>query len=148
MGEKSFPTLVEDLLNRACPPSEDIDEYGQEKEVQTTTIERAGAAQGLSEVIAGLGIERFTELMPQLLERCEDRRASVREGVLSVFVYMPQACESAQEFEPFIAGTLQPVLKGLADEGESVRDIALRAAKVLVEMYAQSALDMLLPALQ
>jgi HEAT repeat protein len=148
MGEAAFPTLVEDLLNRACPPEGDIDEYGEEKEVATTTIERAGAAQGLSEVIAGLGIERFATLMPLLLERGEDRRAAVREGVLSVFVYMPQACESPEEFEPFIAETLQPVLAGLADEGESVRDIALRAAKVLVEIYGRSALDMLLPALQ
>ena len=148
MGEQAFPTLVSDLLNRACPPPGELDEYGNEVEIASTTVERAGAAQGLSEVIAGLGVERFSALMPELLERGQDSRAEVREGVLSVFVYMPQACETPDEFEPYIADTLPPVLSGLADEGESVRDIALRAAKVIVEIYGRSALDLLLPALQ
>ena len=148
MGEVAFPTLVSDLLDRACPPPGALDDYGNEVKVSSTTVERAGAAQGLSEVIAGLGMDKFAEMMPELLQRYRDTRPAVREGVLSIFVYMPQACETQDEFEPFIADSLPPVLSGLADEGESVRDIALRAAKVLVEIYGRSALDLLLPALQ
>eukprot|EP01043_Picozoa_sp_COSAG02_P009517 COSAG02_NODE_324_length_24643_cov_107.975228_6_plen_2567_part_00 len=148
MGETAFPTLVSDLLDRACPPTGELDDYGNEVAVSSTTVERAGAAQGLSEVVAGLGMDRFADMMPDLMERCRDSRPAVREGVLSIFVYMPQACETQDEFEPFIADSLPPVLSGLADEGESVRDIALRAAKVLVEIYGRSALDLLLPALQ
>ena len=148
MGEGAFPTLVSDLLDRACPPTGELDDYGNEVTVSSTTVERAGAAQGLSEVVAGLGMDRFADMMPDLMDRCQDSRPAVREGVLSIFVYMPQACETQDEFEPFIADSLPPVLSGLADEGESVRDIALRAAKVLVEIYGRSALDLLLPALQ
>ena len=27
MGEAAFPTLVQDLLDRACPPQGELDEY-------------------------------------------------------------------------------------------------------------------------
>jgi HEAT repeat protein len=147
MGEKSFPTLINDLLDKACPPPGEIDQYGDEERIQTTTVERAGAAQGLSEVICGVGLDRFSTLMPELLDRYDDPRPEVREGVLSIFVYMPQACGTPEEFLPYIADTLPPVLSGLADEGEAVRDIGLRAAKVLVEIYGRSSLDLLLPPL-
>ena len=115
MGEAAFPTLVSDLLDRACPPPGALDDYGNEVKVSSTTVERAGAAQGLSEVIAGLGMDKFAEMMPELLQRYRDTRPAVREGVLSIFVYMPQACETQDEFEPFIADSLPPVLSGLAD---------------------------------
>jgi hypothetical protein len=40
------------------------------------------------------------------------------------------------------------ILDGLADEAEGVRDAALASGRVAVELYAQSALPLLLPAVE
>ena len=43
---------------------------------------------------------------------------------------------------------LPPILDGLADESEGVRQAALAAGRTLVDLYALSALELLLPAIE
>ena len=43
---------------------------------------------------------------------------------------------------------LPAILGGLADEGEGVREAALAAGRTLVELYAETALPLLLPAVE
>ena len=43
---------------------------------------------------------------------------------------------------------LPPILDGLADESEGVRQAALAAGRTLVDLYALSALELLLPAVE
>ncbi len=43
---------------------------------------------------------------------------------------------------------LPPILNGLADESEGVRQAALAAGRTLVDLYALSALELLLPAVE
>jgi len=43
---------------------------------------------------------------------------------------------------------LPPILNGLADESEGVRQAALASGRTLVDLYALSALELLLPAVE
>jgi len=150
MGEEHFPTLESDLLAKC------IDDRGLVSidDTGSSSVERAGAAQGLAEVIVSLGIDRFRDMLPDIVAQVANAGGAgpadcgIREGILYIFVYMPQACENPQDFEPFVADVLSPVLQGLADESEEVRSVALSAAKVLIELYAKSALWLLLPPLE
>jgi hypothetical protein len=66
-----------------------------------------GAAQGLSEVLSGLGMERLNSSSP---------RHYVREGFISLLVYLPTTF--GHRFVPHLGRIIPPILGGLADESE------------------------------
>lgn len=63
-----------------------------------------------------------------------------------MFIYMPQAFQD--EFIVYIGQIINPILKALADENEYVRDTALKAGQRIVNLYAESAITLLLPELE
>lgn len=63
-----------------------------------------------------------------------------------MFIYMPGAF--TDEFTPYIGQIIKPILKALADENEYVRETALKAGQRIVNLYAESAITLLLPELE
>lgn len=132
MGEENFPDLVPWLMETL--------------KSDNSNVERSGAAQGLSEVLAALGREHFELVLPDILRNCSHQKASVRDGHLTLFKYLPRSLGPI--FQSYLSRVLPAILDGLADESESVRDAALSAGHVLVEHYATTSLPLLLPAVE
>eukprot|EP00257_Ricinus_communis_P017959 XP_015576531.1 protein ILITYHIA [Ricinus communis] len=132
MGEENFPDLVPWLFDTL--------------KSDTSNVERSGAAQGLSEVLAALGTKYFEHVLPDLIRNCSHQRASVRDGYLTLFKFLPRSL--GVQFQNYLQQVLPAILDGLADENESVRDAALGAGHVLVEHYATTSLPLLLPAVE
>ncbi|CAL5417616.1 protein ILITYHIA-like isoform X5 [Camellia sinensis] len=120
MGEENFPDLVSWLL-------ETLKSDG-------SNVERSGAAQGLSEILAALGKDYFEQILPDIIRNCSHQKASVRDGYLTLFKYFPRSL--GVQFQNYLQQVLPAILDGLADENESVREAALSAGHVLVEHYA------------
>ncbi|XP_062214757.1 protein ILITYHIA-like [Phragmites australis] len=132
MGEEIFPDLVPWLLDTL--------------KSDNSNVERSGAAQGLSEVLAALGHDYFNHVLPDIIRNCSHQKASVRDGHLTLFRYLPRSLGGV--FQNYLQAVLPSILDGLADENESVRDAALSAGHVFVEHYATSSLPLLLPAIE
>lgn len=132
MGEDKFPDLVPWLLDTLKSDG--------------SNVERSGAAQGLSEVLAALGTDHFEHILPDVIRNCSHQKASVRDGHLTLFKYLPRSL--GVQFQNYLQQVLPAILDGLADENESVREAALSAGHVLVEHYATSSLPLLLPAVE
>ncbi|PPD70698.1 hypothetical protein GOBAR_DD32423 [Gossypium barbadense] len=132
MGEENFPDLVPWLFDTL--------------KSDNSNVERSGAAQGLSEVLAALGTEYFENVLPDIIRNCSHQKASVRDGYLTLFKYFPRSLGA--QFQNYLQLVLPAILDGLADENESVRDAALGAGHVLVEHYATTSLPLLLPAVE
>lgn len=134
MGESSFEDLLPWLMQTLTS--------------ETSSVDRSGAAQGLSEVVGGLGVEKLHKLMPEIIATAErtDIAAHVKDGYIMMFIYMPGAFPN--EFTPYIGLIINPILKALADENEFVRDTALKAGQRIVNLYAESAVTLLLPELE
>ncbi|XP_033149137.1 eIF-2-alpha kinase activator GCN1 [Drosophila busckii] len=134
MGESSFEDLLPWLMQTLTSESSSVD--------------RSGAAQGLSEVVGGLGVEKMHKLMPEIIATAErtDISPHVKDGYIMMFIYMPGAFP--EEFTPYIGQIINPILKALADESEYVRDTALKAGQRIVNLYAESAVALLLPELE
>eukprot|EP01104_Vermistella_antarctica_P000635 TRINITY_DN10784_c0_g1_i1.p1 TRINITY_DN10784_c0_g1~~TRINITY_DN10784_c0_g1_i1.p1 ORF type:complete len:1739 (-),score=418.79 TRINITY_DN10784_c0_g1_i1:1-4593(-) len=110
-------------------------------------VNREGAAQAFSEVLAAMESGALSTYLPQVLLLTSDRKAHVRDGGMAVFIFLPSAM--GRDFEKHISIILPHILEGLADDqAESVRDTSLRAAQALVAEFAQESLDTLLPPLQ
>ncbi|XP_042907743.1 stalled ribosome sensor GCN1 [Parasteatoda tepidariorum] len=134
MGESSFDDLLPWLMLTLTSESSSVD--------------RSGAAQGLSEVIGGLGVEKLKSFMPEIIATAErmDIAPHVKDGYIMMFIYLPMVFK--KEFTPYIGQIINPILKALADENEYVRDTALRAGQRIVNMYADTAITLLLPELE
>jgi HEAT repeat protein len=134
MGESSFEELLPWLMETLTSESSSVD--------------RSGAAQGLSEVVGGLGVNKLHKLMPEIIATAQrtDIAPHVKDGYIMMFIYMPVAFP--QEFTPYIGEIINPILKALADENEYVRETALKAGQRIVNLYADTAITLLLPQLE
>ena len=132
LGEEKFPGLVDELLDTLQSDSSSVD--------------RSGAAQGLSEVLAGIGIERLDGLMSLILNNANSVKPTTREGFTTLLVYLPTTF--GERFTPYIAQIVPAMLEGLADETDTVREAALAVGQVIVKNYAKSAISLLLPELE
>ncbi|XP_077317570.1 stalled ribosome sensor GCN1 [Lithobates pipiens] len=113
-----------------------------------SSVDRSGAAQGLSEVMAGLGVEKLEKLMPEIVATASkpDIASHVRDGYIMMFIYLP--ITFGDKFTPYVGPIIPCILKALADENEFVRDTALRAGQRVITMYAETAIALLLPQLE
>lgn len=134
MGEASFEDLLPWLMQTLTS--------------EVSSVDRSGAAQGLSEVVGGLGVDKLHKLMPEIITTAQraDIAPHVKDGYIMMFIYMPVVF--TKEFTPYIGEIIIPILKALADENEYVRDTALKAGQRIVNLYAESAITLLLPELE
>lgn len=132
LGEEQFPDLIPRLLDTLSDESKSGD--------------RLGSAQALAEVISGLGLTKLDEMLPTILAGVTNFRAYIREGFMPLLLFLP-VCFGSQ-FAPYINQIIQPILSGLADNDENIRDTALKAGKLIVKNYATKAVDLLLPELE
>ncbi|KAK4684697.1 hypothetical protein P7C73_g5471, partial [Tremellales sp. Uapishka_1] len=132
LGETNFPELVNDLLHTLRS--------------DTSGVDRQGAAQGLSEVLSGLGMERLEGLLPEVIDNTASPRPYVREGFISLLVYLPATF--GHRFAPHLGRIIPPILNGLADDSEYVREASMRAGKMIIANYSSKAIDLLLPELE
>lgn len=143
-ASKALGSLVEKLGEDALPDL--IPSLMASLRTDTGAGDRLGSAQALSEVLAGLGTARLEETMPTILQNVSSTKPSVREGFMTLFIFLP-AC-FGNSFASYLGQIIPSILGGLADELEAIRDIALRAGRLLVKNFSTKAIDLLLPELQ
>ncbi len=78
---------------------------------ETSSVDRSGAAQGISEVLFAQGVEYLGDMMPKFIATSEDLSKSpyVRDGCLMLFVYLPMTF--GDQLTSFIEAILPPILK-------------------------------------
>ena len=131
LGEDALPDLIPSLMSTL--------------KSDTGAGDRLGSAQALSEVLAGLGTGRLEETLPSILQNASSTKATIREGFMSLFIYLP-AC-FGNSFANYLSRIIPSILSGLADDIESIRETSLKAGRLLVKNFATKAIDLLLPEL-
>lgn len=132
LGEEHFPDLLDWLLTSLSS--------------EGSTVERAGAAQGLAEVLSALGDAKVEQFLPTILDGCGKGTAASREGFSMLWSHLPTVL--GRRFERFLPAALPVVLNGLADDAATVRDSAMRGAHAIIATYLEAAAVILLPPLQ
>ncbi len=132
LSEKNFPMLIAELV--------------QTLKSDTSGVDREGSAQGLAEVLRGLGVARLEELLPGFFANTTSGKPYVREGFMMLLIYLPATY--GDDFQPYLTQLVPVVLRGLADEYEYVRTAALKAGQMVVHRFARKAVDLLLPELE
>lgn len=143
-ASRALGSLVEKLGEDALPDL--IPQLMQTLKSDTGAGDRLGSAQALSEVLAGLGTSRLEETLPTILQNVESSKPAIREGFMSLFIFLPVCFGNS--FANYLGKIIPPILSGLADDIESIRETALRAGRLLVKNFATKAVDLLLPELE
>lgn len=143
-GSKALGSLVEKLGEDALPDL--IPNLMSTLKSDTSAGDRLGSAQALSEVLAGLGTTRLEETLPTILQNVSSAKPSVREGFMTLFIFLP-AC-FGNSFASYLNKIIPPILSGLADDVDSIRETSLRAGRLLVKNFSSKAIDLLLPELE
>lgn len=143
-ASRALGSLVEKLGEDALPDL--IPQLMQTLKSDTGAGDRLGSAQALSEVLAGLGTSRLEETLPTILQNVDSSKSAIREGFMSLFIFLPVCFGNS--FANYLGKIIPPILSGLADEVESIRETALRAGRLLVKNFAVRAVDLLLPELE
>ncbi|KAF8057458.1 armadillo-type protein [Lyophyllum atratum] len=115
LGEIHFPDLVPGLLRTL--------------KTDISGVDRQGAAQGPSKVLSGPGLERLEGLLPDIITNAQSPRPTVREGFLSLLVFLPATFGT--RFQPHLPKIIVPILSGLSDVEEYVREAAMRARRMV-----------------
>lgn len=132
LGEEQFPGLIGKLLATLSDTTKPGD--------------RLGSAQALAEIISGLGLSKLDLMLPKILEGVNNENSYTREGYSPLLLFIP-VCFGSQ-FAPYINQIIKPILQGLADRNDSIRETSMEAGKLIVTNYASKAIDLLLPELQ
>jgi len=112
-----------------------------------SSAERSGAAQGLTEVLIASGNAVVESLMmDDILPLSSHPSHCTREGVLWVLCFLPPAM--GQGFTVMLDESLPALISGLSDEVEQVREVAMKAGRVLIRSHGKSHFDKILPILQ
>ena len=131
MGEAELPDLVPWCVTSLS--------------IETSPVERSGAAQGLAEICMALSEERVDEILEEALKLQFSYSSSSREGLLWLLAFLPAVME--EKFADHICNTLPVVLKGLSDNTEGVREVAMRSGQVFVSCHGRNHSDEVLPPL-
>jgi HEAT repeat protein len=112
-----------------------------------SSAERSGAAQGLTEVLIASGSSVVESvLLEDILPLKSHPSACTRQGVLWMLTFLPPAL--GQNFAPFLDDCLPALISGLSDENEEVREIGMRAGRVLIRSHGRVHFGKILPILQ
>lgn len=134
LGEATFPELRSWLI-------------GVLKGDNGTSVERSGAAQGLTELLCAGGTQVVESVMRnEILPLMSHPKSGTREGVLWVLTFLPTSL--GHSFAPLIDVSFPALINGLSDENESVRDVAMRAGRVTIRSHGKSQFDKVLPSLE
>ncbi len=112
---------------------------------ESSPVERAGAAQGLAELCKSLGDARAKQIVQQSMTAATSTRMGAREGPLWLLTFLPLAL--GEGFSSFIGSSLPIVLQGLADDQDTVREVAMNAGKGIVNTMGIMHTQALLPSL-
>jgi hypothetical protein len=134
LGEDVLPDLRPWLIERLR--SEDV-----------SSAERSGAAQGLTEVLIASGNATVENvILNDILPLKNHPSASTREGVLWILTFLPPAL--GQGFTPMLDACLPALIGGLSDENEEVREIGMRAGRVIIRSHGRVHYNKILPILE
>jgi HEAT repeats/HEAT repeat len=112
-----------------------------------SSAERSGAANGLTQVLVAAGTNVIEDAMLQEILPLRDHpESSKREGVLWMLTFLPPTL--GQGFTPLMDASLPALIAGLSDDSESVREVAMRAGRVLIRSHGKVHVDKILPSLE
>ena len=104
-----------------------------EKEVDM--VQRSGAAQGYAEIIVSFGPQHIDKQLMRLINKIQEGDHIVKEGYLTVFVFLPGCL--GDKFEKYFELIFPLIIEAFSDEHESVRNVSNKIFEICIKIFAR-----------
>jgi len=108
----------------------------------SNTIDRAGAAQAMSEITYALGKGYIEKVLPVYLANTTSNQVHIKESYIGIFAFLPAIME--EEFEPYISDVVDNIIDAISDENEIIRNLSIRVVKILIQRFGLKKTDILM----
>ena len=104
-------------------------------EQDTDTVKRSGAAQGYAEILVSFEEAYIDKYLMRLINKIQDGNHIIKEGYLSVFVFMPGCL--GDKFEKYFELIFPLIIECFSDEHENVRNVSNKIFEICIKIFAR-----------
>lgn len=104
-------------------------------ENNSETVERSGSAQAYSEILVAFGETFIEQQLPHIVSKIQDNNHIVKEGYLSIFVFLPGCL--TERFEKYFELIFPLIIEGFSDDHENVRNVSNKIFEICIKLYAK-----------
>ena len=104
-------------------------------ENESDTVHRSGAAQGYAEIIVSFEESYIDKYLMRIINRIQEGNHVVKEGYLSVFVFLPGCL--GDKFEKYFELIFPLIIEAFSDEHENVRNVSNKIFEICIKIFAR-----------
>ena len=104
-------------------------------EKDTDTVKRSGAAQGYAEILVSFEESYIDKYLMRLINKIQDGNHIIKEGYLSVFVFLPGCL--GNKFEKYFELIFPLIIECFSDEHENVRNVSNKIFEICIKIFAR-----------
>ena len=99
------------------------------------TVQRSGAAQAYAEIIISFGENYLDKALTRLISKIQEGNHIVKEGYLSIFVFLPGCL--GDRFEKYFELIFPLIIEAFSDDNENVRNVSNKIFEICIKLYAK-----------
>ena len=104
-------------------------------ENESDTVHRSGAAQGYAEILVSFEESYMDKHLMRIINRIQEGNHIVKEGYLSVFVFLPGCL--GDKFEKYFELIFPLIIEAFSDDHENVRNVSNKIFEICIKIFAR-----------
>ena len=104
-------------------------------EKESETVQRSGAAQAYAEILVSFGDAYIDKHLMHLISKIQEGDHVVKEGYLSIFVFLPGCL--GDKFEKYFELIFPLIIEAFSDDHENVRNVSNKIFEICIKLYAK-----------
>ena len=104
-------------------------------ESDSDTVHRSGAAQGYAEILVSFDEAFIDRHLMLLINKIQEGNHIVKEGYLSIFVFLPGCL--GDKFEKYFELIFPLIIEGFSDDHENVRNVSNKIFEICIKIFAR-----------
>ena len=104
-------------------------------ETESDTVHRSGAAQGYAEILVSFDESYIDKHLMRIINKIQDGDHIIKEGYLSVFVFLPGCL--GDKFEKYFELIFPLIIEAFSDDHENVRNVSNKIFEICIKIFAR-----------
>lgn len=104
-------------------------------ETDSETVQKSGAAQAYAEILESFGESFIEKNLPFIINKVQEGDNIVKEGYLSIFVFLPGCL--GERFEKYFDLVFPLIIEGFSDDHENVRNVSNKIFEICIKLFAK-----------
>jgi hypothetical protein len=101
-------------------------------ESDSETVQKSGAAQAYAEILESFGETFIDRQLPSIISKVQEGNNIVKEGYLSIFVFLPGCLQ--ERFEKYFDLIFPLIIEGFSDDHENVRNVSNKIFEICIKL--------------